>query len=95
MGAQRTLPEKVQDIKTTYAQFAELLTAEALRSLTDGANEAAAEAAKEGDLRLYSDMVQARIQVQRVVSANDRAALIAAVMANSGAPARVIPLEEE
>jgi hypothetical protein len=88
MAYQRTLPEKVQDVKTTFAQFAEWLTADPLRQLTDQANEAASLAATQGDYKTYAEMVQARIQVQRVVSANDRAALFAAVMATQSGVAR-------
>ena len=93
--ATRTLSEKVADIKTTYTQFQELLTDEALRALVDSANDAAAKAIEAGDIRAYADMVQARLGAQRVVSANDRAALMAATLAAGSGGTRVLPAAEE
>lgn len=98
MATQRSLPEKVQDIKTTFAQFAELLTSETKRqvlhdmtgSMQQFTIDAMKMAEKGGDIQLhtslvsqYAALVQASINLDKVISANDRAALVAAVMANS------------
>ena len=42
---------------------------------------------------MYAELVQGRIQVQRVIAANDRAALLAAVMTNAGG-VRTVPLDD-
>lgn len=89
---QRTLTEKVGDIRTTYAQFAEMLTAPAIRSILDKMTDEGARAAVAGDPGAYVASIQASLNLQRVISANDRAALIAAVMANGGST-RVVPME--
>lgn len=84
MAQQRSLPEKVRDIKSTYEQFAEMLTPpekrEVFRNMV-GAQAAAA--AESGDPAAFAALVQASLNLDKVISANDRAALLAAVMANS------------
>lgn len=88
---QRTLSQKVGDVKTTYNQFAELLTAPEVRTILERMNGEGVQAAAKGDPAAYVAAIQASLNLQRVVSANDRAALIAAVMAVSGT--RVVPME--
>lgn len=93
--ATRTLTEKVADIRTTYEQFAELLTPPNMRSVMEnmtGAQQQAA--AQQGDVQAYAALVQASLNLQRVIAANDRAALIAATMAAGSGGTRVIPLED-
>jgi hypothetical protein len=86
MAPVRTLSEKVIDIKTTYEQFAEMLTPPIKRQvLWDMTNAQQQSAAEAGDVQAYAALVNASLQLDRVIAANDRAALIAAVMANSGA----------
>lgn len=94
--AQRTLPDKVRDIKSTYEQFRELLTTDDTRAMLDKMTgpEAQQQVANAGDVRAYAEVVRASIDVQRMIAGNDRAALLAAVMANGGSPARVITDEE-
>lgn len=92
--AQRTLPEKVADTKSTYQQFAELLTPPETRGILGNMTGAMQQAAAEtGDVQAYSSLVQAALSLQRLVSANDRVALLAATMLQSGSPARLIPLD--
>lgn len=89
MATHRSLPEKVQDVKTTFVQFAELLTPPNMRQVMEdmtGAQQQAA--AQAGDVQAYAALVQASIQLQRLVFANDRAALIAAVMATQSGVSR-------
>lgn len=98
MPQQRTLTEKVQDIKTTYVQFQEMLTTEQRRgvladmtgSMSQFMTQAMELAKTGGDQQAfnhiadtYAALVQASINLDKVISANDRAALVAAVMANS------------
>lgn len=94
--ATRTLTEKVADIKSTYEQFAELLTPPNMRSVMEnmtGAQQQAA--AQQGDVQAYAALVQASLNLQRVIAANDRAALIAAAMVAGAGGTRVVPLEGE
>lgn len=90
MAQQRTLPEKVEDVKTTYYQFRELLTPEEMRRIHDSMTGAAQQqaAAEVGNVQAYADLIQASLSLRRVVSANDRAALIAAVLATQSGVAR-------
>lgn len=96
MATQRTLPEKVQDIKTTYEQFKELLTGPETRDMLNALTgpEAQQMIASAGDVRAYAEVVRAGIDVSRLIAGNDRAALMAAVISNGGSPAR-IQLEAE
>lgn len=93
--ATRTLSDKVADIKSTYAQFQELLTDPALRDgrdkMTNQQQQAQLRAANVGDVQAYADLIQASLGLNRLVSANDRTALIAAVMANSGSTRFPLP----
>lgn len=84
MAQQRTLVDKVADVKSTYQQFAEMLTSPGVRETLDKMTNAGQQAAAKGDPAAYVASVQASINLQRVVSANDRAALIAAVAAVAG-----------
>lgn len=89
MAQQRTLPEKVQDVKTTYEQFRELLTTPNMRSVLEnmtGAQMAATAAT--GDVQAYAALVEASLRLNSLVSANDRAALMAAVMATQSGVSR-------
>lgn len=96
MASQRTLPEKVADTKSTYAQFSEILTPPETRGILGNMVGAMQQAAAEaGDVQAYAALVQASLSLQRLVSANDRVALIAATMLQSGTPARLIPLDPE
>lgn len=94
MSNQRTLSEKTRDIQSTFAIFSELITPPVMREVMGNMTGAQQQAAAEvGDVQAYAALVQASLNLQRVIAANDRAALIAAVLANSGAPAKVVPLE--
>jgi hypothetical protein len=86
MAQQRSLPEKVQDIKSTYEQFKELLTTPEMLALMQGMTgpEAQQAVALTGDVKLLVQVVHASMDLQKVISANDRAALIAAVAAVTG-----------
>lgn len=90
MAQQRTLPERVADVKTTFAQFSELLTTQDMRELREQWQSAQASAAQSGNGQLYAELVAATLSLQRIVAANDRAALIAAVLATQSGVARPI-----
>ena len=89
MANYRTLPEKVQDVKTTYSQFRELLTPPVMRELHDQMTDAQKQAAiSNGDVQVYVNLVQAGLALNRIVSGNDRTALMAAVMATQSGVSR-------
>lgn len=87
-----TQADKVAAVKSTYEQFAEMLTAPAVREVLEKMNGEGQRAAAAGDPAAYVAAIQASLNLQRVVSANDRAALIAAVMA-VGSGGRIVPVE--
>jgi len=90
--AQRTLSEKVADTKTTYAQFQELLTTPNMRAVLENMTGAQiAAAASSGDVQAYAALVEASLRLNSLVSANDRAALAAAVAIQSGVPRQLEP----
>lgn len=94
---QRTMSEKVQDIKSTQAQFSELLTPPEMREMLGRMTgpEAQQAIAATGDVRALVQVVQASMDLQKVISANDRAALLAATMVAGAGGTRLIPLEAE
>lgn len=77
----RTVTDKVADAMQAFNAFRDELTPEATRnvlhSMTGAQQQAAAEA---GDVQAYAALVQAALNLQRLISANDRAALVAAVL---------------
>lgn len=81
MAYQRTVSDKIGDTIVAFSAFREELTPENMRSvlenMTGSQQQAAAQA---GDAQAYAALVQASLSLQRLVFANDRAALIAAVM---------------
>lgn len=94
MAQQRTLPEKVQDTKSTYAQFREMLTPPEMRGVLENMVGAMQQSAADtGDVQAYAALVTASLNLQRLVSANDRVALLAATMLQSGTPARLVPID--
>jgi hypothetical protein len=56
-----------------------------LNSMTGAQQQAAAEV---GDVQAYAALVQAALNLQRVIAANDRAALVAAVLLTQSGVAR-------
>ena len=90
--AQRTLVEKTADIRTTFEQFREWLTPPEVKAVFESATAMQQKAAEAGDIGSYTALVQAAATERRMMYENDRAALMAAVAANGGSPAR--PPEE-
>jgi len=89
--------DKIADTIQAYNVYREELTPENMRQvlekMTGGQQQAAAQA---GDAQAYAALVQASLQLQRLVFANDRAALIAAVMTTqSGVSRPIIDTSEE
>ena len=92
MANQRTLSEKVQDVRTTFTQFQEWLTPPEQRDLlaTLTGPEMQVKAAESGDFTAYTELVNASLSLSRIVAANNRAALIAAVLTTASGVARPI-----
>jgi len=80
MAQYRSLSDKIADARRAYEALRDDLTSDTLRAMGETTTKAQAEAAEAGDISRYAAWVDASINVQRVIAANDRAAMIAAVM---------------
>lgn len=81
MATQRSLTDKIADARRAYEVLRDELTTDVMRSVLNDMTGAQMQAAASvGDVQAYAALVQASLNLQRVVSANDRAAMIAAVM---------------
>lgn len=89
MRTTRTISDKIGDALQAYNAFRDELTPdvtrETLASMTGAQQQAAAQV---GDVQAYAALVQAAITLQRLISANDRAALVAAVLLTQSGVAR-------
>jgi len=81
MSTYRSRTDKIADALGAYNVFRDELTPDIMRTvhnnMTGAQQQAAAEA---GDVQAYAALVQASLSLTRIVAANDRAAMIAAVM---------------
>ena len=81
MRTARTTSDKIADALQAFNAFRDELTPDVMRdtlnSMTGAQQQAAAQA---GDVQAYAALVQAALNLQRLISANDRAALVAAVL---------------
>ena len=81
MRTTRTITDKIVDATTAFNAFRDELTPDIMRatlhSMTGAQQQAAAEI---GDVQAYAALVQAALNLQKVISANDRAAVVAAVL---------------
>lgn len=94
MATPRPLTEKVGAWKQAYDAIREEITPPAMRTMLQNMT-AANPAAEVGDIQAYAALVQASITLARLVSANDRAAAIAAAMlTQSGVSRPVIDIGE-
>jgi hypothetical protein len=86
MTTQRTPAQKALDTLSVYEQFRDAITTERMRGLlNDMTGEQMQDVAKSGDVQAYAALVQASLSLQKLVSANDRAALLgAAIVTQSG-----------
>lgn len=77
----RTTTDKVADAMQAFNAFRDELTPDVMRetlnSMTGAQQQAAAQV---GDVQAYAALVQAAITLQKIIAANDRAALVAAVL---------------
>ncbi len=81
MTTNRTPAEKANDTRYAFNIFRDELTPPLKREVLANMTGAQMEAiASTGDVQAYAALVQASLQLDRVISANDRAALIAAAM---------------
>lgn len=89
MRTTRTTADKIGDALQAYNAFRDELTPDVMRdtlnSMTGAQQQAAAEV---GDVQAYAALVQASLSLQRLISANDRAALVAAVLLTQSGVAR-------
>lgn len=95
MAAQgRTPRQKSADTITVYEEFRDQLTGpvkrQVLNDMTGAMQQAAASV---GDVQAYAALVQASLTLDRVISANDRAALLAAAIVTQSGVVRVPQLE--
>lgn len=85
----RTATDKIADARQAFNVFRDELTTDQMRNvlgkMTDAQSQAAAQS---GDASATAAIVMASIQLQRVIAANDRAALLAAVMATQSGVSR-------
>ena len=93
----RTPSQKAADTVTVYEEFRDQLTPankrQVMADMTGAMQQAAAEV---GDVQAYAALVQAAITLDRVISANDRAAMLAAaIVTQSGVVKPVINTDEE
>jgi hypothetical protein len=89
MAQQRTVNDRIADALTAYNVFREELTPENMRSVLEDMTGAQKQAAAEkGDVQAYAALVQASLSLQRLVFANDRTAMLAAVMATQSGVSR-------
>ena len=81
MATQRSLTDKIADARRAYEVLRDELTTDVMRNvLNDMTGAQMQAAASAGDVQEYAALVQAALNLTRVVAANDRAAMIAAVM---------------
>ena len=81
MTQQRSLTDKIADARRAYEVFREELTPPNMRSVLDNMTGAQMTAtASSGDVQAYAALVEASLRLNSLVSANDRAALMASVM---------------
>jgi hypothetical protein len=77
----RSVSDKIADAVKAYNAFRDEVTPPQMRAVLENMTGAQQQAAAEvGDVQAYAALVQASLNLQRVIAANDRAALIAAVM---------------
>jgi hypothetical protein len=89
MAPQRTVNDRIADALIAYNVFREELTPENMRSVLEDMTGAQKQAAAEkGDVQAYAALVQASLSLQRLVFANDRTAMLAAVMATQSGVSR-------
>ena len=94
--AGRTPRQKAADTITVYEDFRDQLTVAQMRTVLENMTGAQMQAtASSGDVQAYAALVQASLSLQRVVCANDRAAMIAAAIVTQSGIVRPIINDEE
>jgi len=77
----RSLTDKIADARRAYEVLREDLTSDVMRNVLGNMTGAQMQAAADvNDVQAYAALVQASLNLTRIVAANDRAAMIAAVM---------------
>jgi len=87
MSTLRSRTDKIADALGAYNVFRDELTPEVMRNVLGNMTDAQ-RAVDVGDVQAYAALVQASLQLQRVIAANDRAALVAAVLLTQSGIAR-------
>jgi len=94
MTQNRTVAEKVSDAIRVYDQLRAEITTPEMRALITKMT--SMQPGEKDDMAAYAALVQASLQLARVVAANDRTAMLAAAMlTQSGVSRPVITTDEE
>lgn len=94
MTQNRTVQQKVGDALFAYEHLRAELTPTEMRALIDKMTKM--QPGEKDDIAAYASLVNASLQLARVVSANDRAAMLSAAMiTQSGVSRPTISLDEE
>lgn len=89
MSTYRSRTDKIADALGAYNVFRDELTTDVMRNVLGNMTGAQMQAAADAqDVQAYAALVQASLNLTRIVAANDRAALIAAVMLTQSGIAR-------
>lgn len=79
MSNVRTPQQKADDARAVFLLLRDEVTPPIMRELLDSMTNAASQsAAQVGDVQAYAALVQASLQLQRVIAANDRTVMVAA-----------------
>ncbi len=100
MTTSRTPAQRAADVVTVYEELRAQLTNAETRAILDGMRESGLimqqKAADAGDYQGYAGLVQASLNLQKLISANDRAAMLAAaIVTQSGVVRPQLELSEE
>lgn len=89
----RTVQQKVGDALGAYEHLRAELTAPEMRALIDKMT--TMQPGDKDDMAAYAALVQASLQLARVVAANDRAAMLGAVMLTQSGVTRPVIMDED
>jgi len=90
MALPRTMEQKLKDASQAYEVFSKTLTPDPMRGLINKLTEVEVNQEDPSFMGAYASLVQSSMSIARVIGANDRAALVAAVMLTSGGISRPI-----
>jgi hypothetical protein len=89
MSNVRTPQQKADDARAVFLLLRDEVTPPIMRELLDSMTNAASQsAAQVGDVQAYAALVQASLQLQRVIAANDRTVMVAAAVLTASGVSR-------